>query len=32
VLLAFISRIGFTPFGWYRIGIGSVLLLALSLG
>lgn len=32
VLLAFISRIGFTPFGWYRIAIGSVLLLALSLG
>jgi undecaprenyl-diphosphatase len=30
-LLAVISRIGFTPFGWYRIAIGIVLLLALSL-
>jgi undecaprenyl-diphosphatase len=31
-LLAVISRIGFTPFGWYRIAIGIILLLALSLG
>ncbi len=31
-LLAFISRHGFTPFAWYRIGLGAVALLALTLG
>jgi len=31
-VLAVISRIGFTPFGWYRIVIGTVMLVALSLG
>ncbi len=32
LLLAFIARIGFTPFGWYRIGLGTLILLALTLG
>ncbi|WP_207538102.1 undecaprenyl-diphosphate phosphatase [Sabulicella rubraurantiaca] len=32
VVMAFIARIGFTPFGWYRIAIGLVMLLVLSLG
>ena len=31
-VLAVIGRIGFTPFGWYRIVIGTVMLVALSLG
>lgn len=30
-LLAFISRHGFTPFAWYRIGVGALALLGLSL-
>ena len=30
-VLAVISRIGFTPFGWYRIAVGSIMLLVLSL-
>ena len=30
-LLAVIGRIGFTPFGWYRIGLGVVMLLVLAL-
>ena len=32
LVLAFVQRIGFTPFGWYRIAVGSMILLALSLG
>jgi undecaprenyl-diphosphatase len=32
LVLAFISRIGFTPFGWYRIAVGSIMLLVLALG
>jgi undecaprenyl-diphosphatase len=31
LLLAVIQRIGFTPFGWYRIGLGSLILLVLAL-
>jgi undecaprenyl-diphosphatase len=31
-LMGVIARIGFTPFGWYRIALGSVMLLVLSLG
>ncbi|MBX9748587.1 MAG: undecaprenyl-diphosphate phosphatase [Roseococcus sp.] len=31
-VLAVIGRIGFTPFGWYRIVIGGVMLVVLSLG
>jgi len=31
VLLAVIQRIGFTPFGWYRIALGSVILVVLAL-
>ena len=31
-VLAVIGRIGFTPFGWYRIAIGTIMLAALSLG
>ncbi|WP_237213488.1 undecaprenyl-diphosphate phosphatase [Falsiroseomonas oryziterrae] len=30
-LMRVISRIGFTPFGWYRIALGSVMLLVLAL-
>jgi len=30
-LLGVIGRIGFTPFGWYRIGLGVVMLAVLSL-
>jgi undecaprenyl-diphosphatase len=30
-LLAVISRIGFTPFGWYRIALGSMMLAWLAL-
>jgi len=30
-VLAVIGRIGFTPFGWYRIGLGLVTLLVLAL-
>ncbi len=30
-VLAVIGRIGFTPFGWYRIGLGCVILLWLAL-
>jgi undecaprenyl-diphosphatase len=30
--LEVIARLGFTPFGWYRIGIGTVMLLWLSFG
>jgi undecaprenyl-diphosphatase len=29
-VLAVIGRIGFTPFGWYRIVLGGVMLLWLS--
>jgi undecaprenyl-diphosphatase len=32
LLLAVIARIGFTPFGWYRIGLGCVILLVLTFG
>ncbi len=32
LVMAFISRIGFTPFGWYRIALGLVMLVVLSLG
>ncbi len=32
LVMAFISRIGFTPFGWYRIVLGGLMLLVLSLG
>ncbi|MCW8086692.1 undecaprenyl-diphosphate phosphatase [Sabulicella glaciei] len=32
LVMAFIARIGFTPFGWYRIAVGLVMLLVLSLG
>lgn len=31
-VLAYISRIGFTPFGWYRIVLGTVMLGVLALG
>lgn len=31
-VLAVIGRIGFTPFGWYRIAIGLIMLVVLSLG
>lgn len=31
-VLAVIGRIGFTPFGWYRIALGSVMLAVLALG
>lgn len=31
-VLAVIGRIGFTPFGWYRIGLGVVMLAVLLLG
>jgi undecaprenyl-diphosphatase len=31
-LMAVIARIGFTPFGWYRIALGCVMLLVLALG
>ena len=30
-VIAFIGRIGFTPFGWYRIGLGSLMLAILML-
>ena len=30
-LMAVIARIGFTPFGWYRIGLGAVMLAVLAL-
>ena len=30
-VLAVIGRIGFTPFGWYRIGLGLVMLAVLAL-
>jgi undecaprenyl-diphosphatase len=29
-VIAFIGRVGFTPFGWYRIAIGTVMLVWLS--
>jgi len=29
-VLRVIGRIGFAPFGWYRIGLGSVMLVWLS--
>lgn len=32
LFITFISKHGFTPFAWYRIGIGALALLALSLG
>lgn len=32
LVMAFISRIGFTPFGWYRIALGVIMLVVLSLG
>jgi undecaprenyl-diphosphatase len=32
LVMAFIARIGFTPFGWYRIGLGALMLLVLALG
>jgi undecaprenyl-diphosphatase len=31
-VLSVITRIGFTPFGWYRIALGLVMLVVLSLG
>ncbi len=31
IVLATIQRMGFTPFGWYRIGLGCVILLWLAL-
>jgi len=31
-VLSVIGRIGFTPFGWYRIALGAVMLAALALG
>ncbi len=31
-VLAVIGRIGFTPFGWYRIGLGLVMMAVLALG
>lgn len=31
-LMAVIARIGFAPFGWYRIGLGLVMLAVLALG
>ncbi|MBY0337400.1 MAG: undecaprenyl-diphosphate phosphatase [Acetobacteraceae bacterium] len=31
-VMSVISRIGFTPFGWYRIALGLVMLVVLSLG
>ncbi|HYZ31160.1 MAG TPA: undecaprenyl-diphosphate phosphatase [Crenalkalicoccus sp.] len=31
-LLSVIGRIGFTPFGWYRIALGTLMLLVLALG
>jgi undecaprenyl-diphosphatase len=31
MVLSFIGRFGFTPFGWYRIAIGSVMMAVLSL-
>jgi undecaprenyl-diphosphatase len=31
-VLAFIARIGFTPFGWYRILLGALMLAVLALG
>jgi undecaprenyl-diphosphatase len=30
-VMAVIGRIGFTPFGWYRIALGSVMLVVLAL-
>ena len=30
--LDFIQRRGFTPFAWYRIGLGGAILAALALG
>ncbi len=30
-VIAFIGRIGFTPFGWYRIGLGALMLVILTL-
>ncbi|MFL1461500.1 undecaprenyl-diphosphate phosphatase [Roseococcus sp. DSY-14] len=32
LVMAFISRIGFTPFGWYRIALGLVMLAVLGWG
>ena len=29
-VIAFIGRVGFTPFGWYRIGLGAFMLLILA--
>lgn len=31
VVLASISRIGFTPFGWYRIALGGIILIWMSI-
>ncbi|UEM05352.1 undecaprenyl-diphosphate phosphatase [Skermanella rosea] len=30
-LVAFVSRYGFTPFGWYRIAVGAAMLVILSM-
>jgi undecaprenyl-diphosphatase len=32
LVMAFIARIGFTPFGWYRIVLGALMLVVLALG
>jgi undecaprenyl-diphosphatase len=30
-VIAFIGRVGFTPFGWYRIGLGVLMLIILAI-
>jgi undecaprenyl-diphosphatase len=31
-VMGVIGRIGFTPFGWYRIALGAMMIVVLSLG